>query len=140
MYYKYRISYDAENNFCHFSCLNTFPVHTHTRTHTHTILWWLCDDDNDETKSSKNNYFWFIWYMIYMIFINFERKTIEQSICRIFKINKTYHFGRIFGMLSLFLIRSLMATKFGVKQWKKNKTKHTHTHKTKTAILFISNH
>lgn len=64
--------------------------------------------------------------MIYMIFINFERKTIEQSICRIFKINETYHFGRIFEMLSLFLIRSLMATKFGVKQWmKKNKNTHT---------------
>lgn len=45
----------------------------------------------NQQQKQTNNYFWFIWYI--MIFINFERKMIEQSICRIFK--KTHQFGPI---------------------------------------------
>lgn len=60
----------------------------------------------NQQQKQTNIYFWFIWYI--MIFINFERKMIEQSICRIFKKKHT-NLAQYVWMLSFLLIHSLAA-------------------------------
>lgn len=103
MYYNYRIWYDAEKKFVIFPAYISFNPSF--------ISMWI--KKWNETKSSKNNnsnktnnYFWFIWYI--MIFINFERKTIEQSIWWIFNKKKnTPIWPKYVWMLSFLLIHSL---------------------------------
>lgn len=135
MYYNYRIWYDAEKKFVIFPAYISFNPSF--------ISMWI--KKWNETKSSKNNnsnktnnYFWFIWYI--MIFINFERKTIEQSIWWIFnKKKRTPQFGpNMYGCYHFYWY-----IHWRQRQTNKNTTKlvfNSMENKTKTAILFISNH
>lgn len=92
----------------------------------------------NQQQKQTNNYFWFIWYI--MIFINFERKMIEQSMCRIFQKN-TPIWPNI-CMDAIIFIDTFIGGGGGGKQTKNttNLVLNSMENKTKTAILFISNH